>query len=273
MKISIYKLISLGSSFLLPGYALFFMGKRILGLGNFLLFIFFWILLRVCLGNENVSGSFCIILSLIIVVLVLASTFYAATKIIYLKHPLINFVAVVILAIVIWNPNGLLFSSMPKLTIYMAKGSSMRDAIKKGDFLIVREYKKGEVIKRNQIVIAALGKKNNAILEFHKIKPIDWIISKRVVGLPNDKVEHLSGILKIYTNPYFFNQYPSEEFLPNVNATLGKNKYFLLGDNHKESTDSRSFGAIDKNNIYGLVVRTIFPKLSILKKASNSITE
>ncbi len=35
-------------------------------------------------------------------------------------------------------------------------------------------------------------------------------------------------------------------------------KYFVLGDNQKQSTDSRSFGWVSKNDIIGKV---IFPKI------------
>lgn len=37
-------------------------------------------------------------------------------------------------------------------------------------------------------------------------------------------------------------------------TTLGKNKYFLLGDNRDKSVDSRYYGPVDKKNIKGKLI-------------------
>lgn len=38
---------------------------------------------------------------------------------------------------------------------------------------------------------------------------------------------------------------------------IEEDKYYLIGDNEKDSLDSRNFGSIDKKNIIGKVIRVL----------------
>jgi signal peptidase I len=90
---------------------------------------------------------------------------------------------------------------------------------------------------------------------------------KRVIGLPGETIQYIDN--KLYVN----NEEIKENF--NINGktkdfgpiTISKDKYFVLGDNRIDSTDSRVFGAIDKNKIIGKPFFRIWPlnKLKIVK--------
>lgn len=53
--------------------------------------------------------------------------------------------------------------------------------------------------------------------------------------------------------------------------TLGKNEYFIMGDNRNNSTDSRFFGPIKKSDILGKVVIQIKPGENLFQSLWNSL--
>lgn len=84
---------------------------------------------------------------------------------------------------------------------------------------------------------------------------------KRVVGLPGDTVEIREG--QVYVNgkhlpePYVP---PQSEDLANFSATrIPKGEYFVMGDHRISSNDSRIFGPVPRNFIYGKAVFAYWP--------------
>lgn len=97
---------------------------------------------------------------------------------------------------------------------------------------------------------------------------------KRVIGLPGDHVVVQDGELTIYNtdHPSGFKPdktMPYGSVIPftagNIDITLGKDQIFVCGDNRPDSLDSRTFGAIDANQIVGKLVVRVFP-LNHIKK-------
>jgi len=85
---------------------------------------------------------------------------------------------------------------------------------------------------------------------------------KRVIGLPGDKIAEAHGF--IYVNgkkldePYV----PTSErpvFETKSWPRLGKNEYFMMGDNRSESCDSRTWGPVERSAFIGPVVATYWP--------------
>jgi signal peptidase I len=90
---------------------------------------------------------------------------------------------------------------------------------------------------------------------------------KRVIGLPGDRVRIEAG--KVYVNDrpleedYVPQQYrdtaswppgaqPRDEVVP-------RDEYFVLGDHRSQSSDSRSWGFVQRNSIYGKAVFVYWP--------------
>jgi signal peptidase I len=83
---------------------------------------------------------------------------------------------------------------------------------------------------------------------------------KRVIGLPGD---HLSSVGNtIYVNGRALKEaWPHTEPLgPTITATTIKaGTYFVMGDNHNNSCDSRFWGLVPKGNIIGKVFLRVWP--------------
>lgn len=126
----------------------------------------------------------------------------------------------------------------------MVDGSSMSPTLSNGDKAITDGlfYKMGG-IDRFDIVIVEHKKYNEKLV-------------KRVVGLPGETIEYIDSVL------YVNGEKIEEDFLPfgtvtetmygnDIKVTLGKDEYYVLGDNRENSSDSRLFGAIKKSQIKG----------------------
>jgi signal peptidase I len=85
---------------------------------------------------------------------------------------------------------------------------------------------------------------------------------KRVVGLPGEKIEIRDG--HIFANGRELNE---EDGIPPISYVaargdryfVSENAYFMLGDNSRNSFDSRYWGSVPRANIFGRVSRIYFP--------------
>ena len=92
--------------------------------------------------------------------------------------------------------------------------------------------------------------------------PIDkGFAVKRVIGMAGDRVLFRDG--NVYVNgqklaePYLIpgmSTFPSSEKKED-SFVVGKDQYFVLGDNRRNSADSRAYGAVSRQSILGLIVR------------------
>ncbi|MEX0652252.1 MAG: signal peptidase I [Candidatus Paceibacterota bacterium] len=138
---------------------------------------------------------------------------------------------------------------------FVVSGASMDDTFSHGQYLIVdqvnyhfKEPERGDVI----------------IFRF-PLEPSKFFI-KRVIGLPQETVI-LQGKVTIILNEenpagvvldeWYLN--PERENNNSSSVTLGDDEYFVMGDNRAESSDSRSWGPLDRGFILGKAFLRLFP--------------
>jgi signal peptidase I len=74
---------------------------------------------------------------------------------------------------------------------------------------------------------------------------------KRVIGLPGDVIRLEMG--KIFRNDIELSPYTCEEETL-ATYVLEENEYFVIGDNYKDSIDSRQFGPVSGEDISGKII-------------------
>lgn len=125
-------------------------------------------------------------------------------------------------------------------------GNSMQPVLCNGDNVMINRFSYAYTSPKRYDVIAF----KTSGTGFNKI------YIKRVIGVPGDKVAIIDG--KVYIND---KQLADDVFTDNIltaglaanSLTLGKDEYFVLGDNRNNSEDSRfaNIGIVRKSNIIG----------------------
>lgn len=97
---------------------------------------------------------------------------------------------------------------------------------------------------------------------------------KRIIGLPGETVEFKAGRIMISEDSEKFVPLDELAYLPISTQTnprmfeiitLNKDEYFVLGDNRLNSSDSRVFGSLPRENIVGRVVFRAWPFTAFAK--------
>ena len=128
-------------------------------------------------------------------------------------------------------------------------GPSMKGTLDADDVTIVNKLVyKFRTIKRNEIV---------------SINQKDKIMVKRVIGLPGEHIEYKDNKLYVNGSLVLENNISVEtkDFkLEDIGyETIPKDMYFVLGDNRTNSSDSREFGLVKKDEIIGKIVMRLYP--------------
>jgi len=123
-------------------------------------------------------------------------------------------------------------------------GDSMDPTLQDGETMILNKLgMKTAGIKRWDIIV---------------IKTDDSYLIKRVIGLPGESIKYENGKLYIAGKEIKDNYSltKTEDFEETI---VGKNEYFVMGDNRFISKDSRKIGTIDKSEILGKTNIIVFP--------------
>lgn len=139
-------------------------------------------------------------------------------------------------------------------------GLSMYPNFHSGDYIITDELTYHfQAPQRGQVIV----------FEYPLDKSQDFI--KRIIGLPGEKVKiqdhHVYINDKLLKEPYLDPSVPTDvhEYPPiaGQDLTVPAGDYFVMGDNRPDSSDSRSWGFITKDDIIGMAFFRYWPEDSI----------
>ncbi|MBM7646842.1 signal peptidase I [Scopulibacillus daqui] len=145
-------------------------------------------------------------------------------------------------------------------TNYIVEGQSMMPTLQDGNRLIVNKLDY-EISKPHRFDVVI----------FHATKNEDYV--KRVIGLPGDKIAYKNDTLYVNDKPVkepYLDKYKSELITGNLtqdftlqgltgHTRVPEGKVFVLGDNRRDSVDSRVFGFVDEDQIVGKVNLRYWP--------------
>ena len=165
------------------------------------------------------------------------------------KIALVAFVLVVGLRVFVFQP-------------FLVRGASMEPSFHDWDYLIVDELSyRFRAPERGEVIV----------FKFPNDPSQRYI--KRIIGLPGETVTIESGKILILNSTEQFELNESGylagvETAGSVNITLQEGEYFVLGDNRKYSSDSRSWGVLPEENIIGRTLVRVFPVNTFAKVES-----
>ena len=83
---------------------------------------------------------------------------------------------------------------------------------------------------------------------------------KRVIGVPGDRLTSRGNTIYVNGKPLAqkWSIYPTIG-TPIGNVTVPKGQYFMMGDNHANSCDSRTWGTVPRSDIIGKVFLKFWP--------------
>jgi signal peptidase I len=125
------------------------------------------------------------------------------------------------------------------------EGTAMNPTLKNGDRIFVDRSVNN--LKRGDIVVFWFPKNH------------EQSFVKRIVGLPNETVEIREGRIfingEILEESYISEEHNQVKSTRNV-VQIPDGNYFVMGDNRDNSYDSRNWGTVPKNLIYGVYYTT-----------------
>ena len=130
------------------------------------------------------------------------------------------------------------------------EGTSMLPRLENSDRLLINKYVYHlEPIHRGDIVVFRYpGDEERSYI-------------KRVIGLPGDRLRIIQGQVWInghpLSEPYVPAAFRDDRSLTEI--TIPPDHYFMMGDHRSISSDSRDFGPVDRELIYGKAVFVYWP--------------
>jgi len=119
---------------------------------------------------------------------------------------------------------------------------SMMPTLEPGDHVVVTPY--------DSLWGRGTPTRGDVVVFRSKHAPDGYLI-KRVVGLPGDVIEIRQGTVWINGRPLeepYLHARSRDELFP---ETLPRGRYFVLGDSRNNSSDSRTWGYLDRDEILG----------------------
>jgi signal peptidase I len=169
---------------------------------------------------------------------------------------------------------------------YRVHGHSMDPTLEDGEFLLVNrlEYAQIDVGKLSNFIpflnpgddperdVFHGPERGDVIILEDPRNPAGDRLVKRVIGLPGEKIEIVNGVVFIdgrqLHEPYITEAWTGSAPPQRIPA----DQYFVMGDNRKNSEDSRYFGLVPRDLVIGKSMISFWPRDKFLSRPSESPT-
>jgi len=163
-------------------------------------------------------------------------------------HPLWELVQFAFIALLIVIPVRY-FIAQP----FIVSGASMEDTFHTGEYLII-----------DQVSYYFENPQRGDVVVFRYPKDPSKFFIKRIIGVPGDSINIQGDVVELtqedgtkvtLDEPYI------KTMAENTSLTekLGEREYFVMGDNRDASSDSRTWGVLNKDKIIGKAFVRLFP--------------
>jgi signal peptidase I len=177
----------------------------------------------------------------------------------------------------------LLFGTTTVAQAFVIPTGSMQDTLLIGDHLLVDKLAYAPAGPISRYLLPYQDPKHGDIIVFRYPADINETLVKRLIGLPGDRIKILNGV--VYRNgitlnePYVYHKYAYDPMLDNFptpcclpvkedaareaqqamldqhvidgEVVVPANTYFAMGDNRDNSSDSRYWGFVPRENMIG----------------------
>ncbi len=129
----------------------------------------------------------------------------------------------------------------------------------KGSSMVPTYHASGDRVLTDQVFFKVLGgptRTDIVILSRPTATNNEDELIKRIIGLPGEKVEIQRGVVYINDQPLAEPYIKNKADYTYPPTTLGKDCYFVLGDNRPVSYDSHYFGCVTRDHISAHVLLT-----------------
>jgi signal peptidase I len=164
-------------------------------------------------------------------------------------HPFLEIIQFALIALVIVIPIRM-FIAQP----FIVNGASMEDTFHTGEYLIV-----------DQVSYRFNEPEAGDVIVFRYPRNPSTFFIKRIIGTPGDTINIDGNVVTIineeHPNGFILDEQYITPMSPNtfISEELGDREYFVMGDNRDHSSDSRTWGILQRENIIGQAFLRLFP--------------
>lgn len=133
-------------------------------------------------------------------------------------------------------------------SVMIVRGKSMEPNFVDGQVLVINKiaYHLGSPARGDVIAMYFPGETEKRFI-------------KRIIALPGETVAVKDGKTYLNGQPLDEAYLPKDlETMPDLNRTLQRGEYFVMGDNRPFSSDSRAWGAVPSSFVVGRVGNSLF---------------
>ena len=165
------------------------------------------------------------------------------------RHVIVEWVVIVVAAVLV----SFFMRTFAFQTFYIPS-ASMQPTLLVGDRIIVSKLSVDfGTINRGDILVFKAPPAENCG------EPVTDLV-KRVIGIPGDQLTSKGNTIYVNGAPFAENWSHSEPLGQAIgHVTVPANQYFMMGDNHNDSCDSRMWGTVPRSDIIGKAFLRIWP--------------